>query len=75
MISFGFCYWDLPAALLLVTVLVIYLVRRHRLVKTCAFYEEELQKLKAEKNNTQDSGKHKNQAYIDGLSENGKMEE
>lgn len=69
MYSLGFCYWDLPAALLLVAVLVIYLVKRHRLKKTCEFYEQELERRELEKSNTENNGKNKNQAYIDALNE------
>lgn len=44
----GFCWWDLLALLVLLTVVIVYLVRRHNLKKEQKDLEDQLSDLYAE---------------------------
>lgn len=43
-----FCWWDLPAAIILIAVAVIFIVRRHKMKKQESELEDYLAELEAE---------------------------
>lgn len=45
---FGFCWWDIPALIVLLVVIVVFLVKRHEMKKEEKDLEDQLSALYAE---------------------------